>query len=436
MANNLASCDEEEHEVRIDIQAAECCIHKVPRNLREVNPEAYTPQLVSIGPYHHGQNALADMENHKRRYMNSFGQRIPYSPDRKKEILKFVGKKEKRIRRQYAEPLDIPSDEFVEMIILDAVFIIELLWRFGNRDSYDFLLNEVWLRAIRRDLLLLENQLPYFLLEGLYNLAFTSASKDEVSDDERIPFTSLSVFFFELNRSHNRPLSCQSRSIKINHFTDLCRYALVEIPKYPKFKLRITSEDILPNALKLKNSGLKFEPCRNRYLVDIQYQKIKSPMSFSTVVELQIPPIEITDNTECLIRNLMALELCHYPSKTYICSYIQVMDSLINTEDDVDLLVEKGIIVNFMGNNSVIADMFNELCRQVPLSYTYYDDLCCDVNEHYESAWNHTMTTLRRVYFSNLWRGTATAVAIILLLLTLTQTVFSILQVVLPNQMI
>lgn len=31
-----------------------CCIYKVPPKIRKVNEEAYIPTLVSIGPFHHG----------------------------------------------------------------------------------------------------------------------------------------------------------------------------------------------------------------------------------------------------------------------------------------------------------------------------------------------------------------------------------------------
>lgn len=32
-----------------------CCIYRVPDRLRKVNPEAYTPQMLLIGPLHHSK---------------------------------------------------------------------------------------------------------------------------------------------------------------------------------------------------------------------------------------------------------------------------------------------------------------------------------------------------------------------------------------------
>ena len=44
---------------------SECCIYKVPNLLRNVKPEAYTPQLISIGPLHHGDAKLEIMKKKK-----------------------------------------------------------------------------------------------------------------------------------------------------------------------------------------------------------------------------------------------------------------------------------------------------------------------------------------------------------------------------------
>ena len=40
---------------------AECCIYRVPNSFRKVRPEAYTPQLISIGPLHYGDAKLQIM---------------------------------------------------------------------------------------------------------------------------------------------------------------------------------------------------------------------------------------------------------------------------------------------------------------------------------------------------------------------------------------
>ena len=48
------------------------------------------------------------------------------------------------------------------------------------------------------------------------------------------------------------------------------------------------------------------------------------------------------DSREIKLRNIIALEQCHYPKHTHVCSYALFLDYLIDTDKDVDLLLEKG----------------------------------------------------------------------------------------------
>jgi hypothetical protein len=50
----------------------ECCICRVPHVIRKLNEEAYTPQVISIGPFHHGNKILETMEMVKVRYFKKF----------------------------------------------------------------------------------------------------------------------------------------------------------------------------------------------------------------------------------------------------------------------------------------------------------------------------------------------------------------------------
>ncbi|KAH9674624.1 hypothetical protein KPL70_018527 [Citrus sinensis] len=104
----------------------------------------------------------------------------------------------------------------------------------------------------------------------------------------------------------------------------------------------------------------------------------------------------------------MALEQCHCPQETLVSNYISLMDHLINTEEDVNLLVEAGII-----------------CK---CASCYYD-VVMNLQAHYNNPWNHAEATLKRVYFTNLWTGTGTVAAVVLLEPTLIRTIRSIMSV-------
>ena len=125
--------------------------------------------------------------------------------------------------------------------------------------------------------------------------------------------------------------------------------------------------------------------------------------------------LEVEDSTECLFRNLMALEQCHYPLEAYICNYFALLDYLIDTREDVELLVEKKIIVNRLGSNEAVAKIVNTLALEITETGSCYYALANKLNDHYDQCCNRNMGHLRSTYFSNLWRGTATVVGLILL---------------------
>ena len=51
-------------------------IYRVPHHLRKLNDEAYTPQVISIGPFHRENAILQTMQGLKEEYSKRFLQRI------------------------------------------------------------------------------------------------------------------------------------------------------------------------------------------------------------------------------------------------------------------------------------------------------------------------------------------------------------------------
>ena len=141
---------------------------------------------------------------------------------------------------------------------------------------------------------------------------------------------------------------------------------------------------------------------------------------------LKIPLLDIRYCFERLVRNIMALEQCLYQGEAYICSYIKFMDHLIDSAEDVGLLVEKGIIVHGLGDDAAVSNMINHFCKNIGDNYTCFGRISRDINCHYENRFNHTRATLKHSYFPNVWRGTATVAAAILLILTFIQTMASV----------
>ncbi|KDO39479.1 hypothetical protein CISIN_1g038625mg, partial [Citrus sinensis] len=109
-------------------------------------------------------------------------------------------------------------------------------------------------------------------------------------------------------------------------------------------------------------------------------------------------------------------------------NYLKFMDCLINTARDVRLLCENKILHNCLGDDEVVANMFNRLRDSVALPlYNFYGDIFHNVNEYCDRRWSRWIANLRHNYFNTPWTIISVFAALFLLILTLTQTVFSVL---------
>ncbi|KAJ6344450.1 hypothetical protein OIU76_006050 [Salix suchowensis] len=62
------------------------CIYKAPAGIRNLNGAAYTPQVISIGPFHHDSENLKPMEIQKQRYLKEFCKRLQGQPKEQRMV--------------------------------------------------------------------------------------------------------------------------------------------------------------------------------------------------------------------------------------------------------------------------------------------------------------------------------------------------------------
>ncbi|GFZ10611.1 hypothetical protein Acr_22g0000090 [Actinidia rufa] len=99
----------------------ECYIYKVHDRLRRQNERAYEPEILAVGPYHHGKGNLRMMEEHKLRYLKLLLERTnERSVDR---YILAMRKLQERAQRCYSDSISLNKDEFVEMMLLDSCFV-------------------------------------------------------------------------------------------------------------------------------------------------------------------------------------------------------------------------------------------------------------------------------------------------------------------------
>ncbi|KAK7393262.1 hypothetical protein VNO78_21812 [Psophocarpus tetragonolobus] len=360
------------------------------------------------------------MQRYKLSYCKAFLQRTQASSEK---LIQYIEDLEPNFRGCYSHTLDFSWEELVKIIFVDSCFIFELFWKaeFDVRKSPEdkaFIFNNMVGETIALDLLLLENQLPFFVLEHLYDMCFHTTSVD-------LSFVELTFRYF--HNYHEVPLDKIRDFVgenKISHFTDLLRTFYLPHPSKERPSRDKEFVKHLPSATELLEGGVEFK-------VTTEENKCLLNLKFSRGV-FEMPQLLVEDRTELVFRHIMALEQFHYSEESYITDYVFVMDLLINTNKDVDTLIRKGVMVNYLGDSDSVANLFNGLWKnilQVNFS-SHYFEICKNLNDFHRNPCNKLKSTLRRDYCKGPWQTAASIAAIILLLFSFIQTICSILQVV------
>ncbi|CAL9012547.1 unnamed protein product [Prunus brigantina] len=323
-----------------------------PHVLVKGKKEVYVPHLLSIGPFQRGLQFQA-MEICSVDYgVNNLHCLLERKPTPTTVLEDFVGAirdMEQDCRDCYEENIDLTSDEFVEMMVVDGCFIIELFRKFSPLvpiEKDDPVFHRPWMHSILiNDLLLVENQLPWRVIECLFNLTRESNAGKKYSLSE------LTLKYFE---GYTLGM-CQlvRGALKGKHLLDLVKNSLLlfaQLEFVSETHLDCTSSLRMPSVTELDKSGIIFIRGTGPDMFDIT---LKNGV-------MSIPPIRVHKNGESLFRNLVAYEQCETAS--IITSYAALLEQLITSDKDVECLAKCGIIENVLGYD--ISLIFSSLSNE------------------------------------------------------------------------
>ncbi|URD97706.1 UPF0481 protein [Musa troglodytarum] len=335
----------------------------------------------------------------------------------------------------YSEEMEMSSDDLVQMMLLDCCFVIETIWSLPP--------------VVGRDMLILENQLPFCLLQPLFDSAFPGQSRelnnlilDFLSESISITTETPSVekpFHHTLHLFHSCILPANDRDGSESS-TSLCHKQnvspvsfwplswLIKLSCCPRDDQEVTNLllDWIPSATRLTEAG-------------VHIRKKKKAKSFLDITfrdgKMEIPQIQVDDCTNTLLRNLIAFEQCCREASHHVTAYAELIDLLIDTAADVALLQQSKIIISGMGSGEEVTTLFNRLGKEVTIdepSRNYFSRIYKEANEYYGARCNKWRARLNHDYFGNSWAIVSVAAAIFLFILTTTQTVYTVLSYVQP----
>ncbi|CAA3007677.1 Hypothetical predicted protein [Olea europaea subsp. europaea] len=394
-------------------------MERVPSLLRQNKSytNCYDPLIVSIGPYHHGNQKCEEFEKLKIPISHKFWYACIDNHVSIEQLYEEVVKVGKSARECYNKGwTDGYDDElFNRMMFLDACFVLHIMFivRIENAHNWtDENLKEVYDRLdksfyhVLRDLFLLENQIP-LLTNSFSNAVKKFLKKMTGRSSESGPEE-------EIQNWDESP-----------HLLHLVRQKLIWPFKHEKKNLMAYIRE--PNAresylsvTELQSAGIYFKPSKTRNLIDVEF---KSRLVFGT---LTLPSIRVDHLTKTLLLNLVAYEMCpHGPSDLRVTSYICLMDSLIDNADDVKELKKRRILINKLGSDEKLAQFFNEISTDLVPPFLAYLDAKLKIDNHCKHKGHIWMAEWVHKYFSSPWALMAFLGAILALALTMAQTYFA-----------
>jgi hypothetical protein len=400
-------------EVRSTIQnykngtAPEVLIRKVPNYLR-VPPEQFTPKEWRFG-LHNRELHTSGTEGLKVTVAGFFFARL--ESDAWDRFCNVVVDDPARLVRLYG--LQDGFTEFSErqvkyLLALDALFLVRRYAVFGGRLQLDL---RWYSTCLKVEMVLLENQVPMDLLRKVAEITLTEHSLDTV-----LKYYIEWLCPLSLNTSQNPDGAHYPDLVNCSHLLD-CLYKTICGPDPPKAEGPYVP---IESAVKLTYAGIK----------------IKGVPGTLNIVSFQggclsLPIIKIGDSFEPVFRNLAIYECFSLERESHctIAGYVLLMQNLIGNLDDVKLLVEHGVIISYVGPETVVLDTWRSLSKglwqgEVSASIIEVGE---KINKHCNSRTTVFMTEFYRVFCSRpSYVLSAIVVTTLVTLATLIQTYTSV----------
>ncbi|KAL2502629.1 Plant protein of unknown function [Forsythia ovata] len=368
-----------------------CCIFRVPQSLIDINGRCYQPQIVSIGPYHHGKPHLKMIEEHKWRFLGTLLNRTQSKGLALEDYLKAVQLLEKKARVCYSSAvIDLGTDEFTEMLVLDGCFVIELFKRIGGVvpiDGDDPLFCLSWVYSfLLRDLIRLENQIPFFILECLFDLSRMPGEESGPS------LSTLTLNFFNNALQRSDDFINKFHNHKGKHLLDFLRSSFIPEGYEEPEPGNYTNTHVFQCISKLRRAGIKLKAGNEKSFLEIKFRH--------GVIEM--PTISIDDFMSAFLLNCVAYEQCHKSCSKHMTTYATLLDCLINTRKDVAYLSDQNIIENYFGTDAEIASFINNLGKDVAfdIDVCYLSELFNKVNHYYKNHWHVQRASFNYLFYN------------------------------------
>jgi Plant protein of unknown function len=308
-----------------------------------------------------------------------------------------------QVRQAYSDSISLDNEELAEMMVLDGCFLLHLLLRHApsgmikelslkeleqglNHTSISSNRPWVWNMALY-DLLLVENQIPFFVIEILFDIFKTK-------QDEKVDLLACMLnLFTEIQPHGTEDISLfRSGQYHIRHFLHAYYLSLL-----PQVNQREHSSIVSPPLLSPVESTARLSKLLEEGIRVKNNKKSTSfiDISFKNGV-MTIPTLQIHDYSIRLFHNIIAYEQCENDNMGYVSSYVAFMRGLIDDPNDMKTLSSNGIIIDRRSADQLEKSFFGNFGDLISISSeeSYMRGLYWELNQYHGSR-NYTKWTSR-----------------------------------------
>lgn len=169
-------------------------IYRVPETFVVADKAAYQPRFMSLGPYHGGDFSTEEMRRNDEHKLRQLDSAVKDGGPSVLEYMKVLTSMEADARSRYDRDFTMEWDAFCRMLLLDGFQLIALL----EYLSYDYeppeagaeqqvcRSNTAKLNSVAHDLMMLENQIPFFVVQKIYSLRYGIGGSGSGTESETV----------------------------------------------------------------------------------------------------------------------------------------------------------------------------------------------------------------------------------------------------------
>ncbi|KAB1226333.1 hypothetical protein CJ030_MR1G002803 [Morella rubra] len=353
----------------------------------------FEPTVMSLGPIHHGKEKYQLAEKCKLRlavlFVESSGKPI-------EALYKEIVMEIKQLRECFEDEVtkDYDDEQLARMLFIDGCAILQFIYCAVNDKFKELKIKRDSAVFVQQDLFLLENQIPYRLLDCLMGL-----SKEEKSFRMSIEsFIQPQIEVGGGQQAKEGSAGSLERSIQTSkgsepiHLLDLLRTRMLgDAPKRDhKFSSKIKDKvdhdwQSYWNVQELRAEGIQMKRSGNEsHLRNIYFTK-----AFNLYPGyLWLPPIVVDDLTGPKFMNLIAYEMCSdFDNDFGVTSYISFLRSLIDEAQDVKELRKAKVLHNFLDRDEKVVELFDEIATDLVPNLEIYNSVKRQIQYYFMKRW-------------------------------------------------